>query len=170
MFNPVQVFHLGTIAFGSLILAIIRTIRTILEYAEKKCKKFNNDLTRLAPPVFYASKKALPCLSSLQVSSEMLPVLPLVSGEVHEVSQQERLHHVRCQGLIIDILLYPTYFFFVEHKLLHIRQGRLQPADEEPGAGGGAGQCGRLPPLPWQDRDRPAHWRRLLPCLCRPHP
>ena len=49
MFNPVQVFHLGTIAFGSLILAIIRTIRTILEYAEKKCKKFNNDLTRLAP-------------------------------------------------------------------------------------------------------------------------
>ena len=46
MFNPVQVFHLGTIAFGSLILAIIRTIRTILEYAEKKCKKFNNDLTR----------------------------------------------------------------------------------------------------------------------------
>ena len=46
MFNPVQVFHLGTIAFGSLILAIIRTIRTILEYAEKKCKKFNNDLTK----------------------------------------------------------------------------------------------------------------------------
>ena len=41
-----QVFHLGTIAFGSLIIAIIRMIRTILEYVEKKCKKFNNDLTR----------------------------------------------------------------------------------------------------------------------------
>lgn len=41
-----QVFHLGTIAFGSLIIAIIRMIRTILEYIEKKCKKFNNDLTR----------------------------------------------------------------------------------------------------------------------------
>jgi len=40
------VFHLGTIAFGSLIIAIIRMIRTILEYVEKKCKKFNNDLTR----------------------------------------------------------------------------------------------------------------------------
>jgi solute carrier family 44 (choline transporter-like protein), member 2/4/5 len=40
------VFHLGTIAFGSLILAIIRMIRTILEYVEKKCKQFNNDLTR----------------------------------------------------------------------------------------------------------------------------
>jgi len=39
-------FHLGTIAFGSLILAIIRLIRTLLEYVEQKCKKFNNDLTR----------------------------------------------------------------------------------------------------------------------------
>jgi len=39
-------FHLGTIAFGSLILAIIRMIRTMVEYVEKKCKKFNNDLTR----------------------------------------------------------------------------------------------------------------------------
>ena len=42
----VQIYHLGTVAFGSLILAIIRTIKTILEYIEKKCKKFNNDLTK----------------------------------------------------------------------------------------------------------------------------
>ena len=42
----VQIYHLGTVAFGSLILAIIRTIKTILEYVEKKCKKFNNDLTK----------------------------------------------------------------------------------------------------------------------------
>merc|ERR1712156_619936 len=40
------IYHLGTVAFGSLILAIIRTIKTILEYVEKKCKKFNNDLTK----------------------------------------------------------------------------------------------------------------------------
>lgn len=40
------VFHLGTIAFGSLLIAIIRMIRTILEYVERKCKKFNNDLTK----------------------------------------------------------------------------------------------------------------------------
>jgi len=39
-------YHVGTIAFGSLILAIIRTLRTMLEYVEKKCKKFQNDLTR----------------------------------------------------------------------------------------------------------------------------
>jgi hypothetical protein len=48
-------FHLGTVAFGSLILAIIRMIRTILEYVESKCKQFNNDLTRseLTFPLYY---------------------------------------------------------------------------------------------------------------------
>ena len=40
------VFHLGTVAFGSLVIAIIRMIRTILEYVEKKLNKFNNDLTK----------------------------------------------------------------------------------------------------------------------------
>ena len=40
------VFHLGTVAFGSLVIAIIRMIRTILEYVEKKLKMFNNDLTK----------------------------------------------------------------------------------------------------------------------------
>ena len=41
-----SVFHLGTIAFGSCILAIVRTIRVMLEWVEKKLKKFNNDLTK----------------------------------------------------------------------------------------------------------------------------
>jgi len=40
------VYHLGTVAFGSLVIAIIRMIRTILEYIEKKLKRFNNDLTK----------------------------------------------------------------------------------------------------------------------------
>ena len=40
------VFHLGTVAFGSLIIAIIKMLRTILSYVEDKLKKYNNDLTR----------------------------------------------------------------------------------------------------------------------------
>jgi len=40
------VFHLGTVAFGSLVIAIIRMIRVVLEYIERKCNKFNNDLTK----------------------------------------------------------------------------------------------------------------------------
>ena len=39
-------FHMGTLAFGSLVIAIIRFIRTILEYVENKLKAYNNDLTR----------------------------------------------------------------------------------------------------------------------------
>ena len=45
MYNA-TVFHLGTIAFGSLIISIIRMLRTILEYIEKKCKMYQNDLTK----------------------------------------------------------------------------------------------------------------------------
>ncbi len=37
---------MGTVAFGSLIIAIIRMIRTIFEYIESKLKKYNNELTR----------------------------------------------------------------------------------------------------------------------------
>lgn len=35
-------YHLGTIAFGSLILAICRLIRVILEYINHKLKKYDN--------------------------------------------------------------------------------------------------------------------------------
>jgi choline transporter-like protein 2/4/5 len=39
-------YHVGTIAIGSLLLAVIRIIRTMLEYVERKCKYFNNDFTK----------------------------------------------------------------------------------------------------------------------------
>lgn len=39
-------YHMGTIAFGSLVLAICRMIRYILEVIEKKAKLYNNTLTR----------------------------------------------------------------------------------------------------------------------------
>ena len=37
------VYHLGTIAFGSLIIAIIKFIRAIVSYVENKLKMYNND-------------------------------------------------------------------------------------------------------------------------------
>ena len=75
----VQIYHLGTVAFGSLILAIIRTIKTILEYIEKKCKKFNNDLTKWV--LSASTVPFFPCIHILliQMPAEVLPVLPLVS-------------------------------------------------------------------------------------------
>ena len=39
-------YHLGTVAFGSLIIAIIRFIRTVLTYIENKLKQYNNDLVK----------------------------------------------------------------------------------------------------------------------------
>lgn len=39
-------YHLGTIAFGSLILAICRLIRLILEYIDRKLKKYDSSVTR----------------------------------------------------------------------------------------------------------------------------
>ncbi|XP_050553344.1 choline transporter-like 2 isoform X4 [Spodoptera frugiperda] len=39
-------FHLGTVAFGALIIAIVRVIRVILEYIDQKLKKFDNPVTK----------------------------------------------------------------------------------------------------------------------------
>lgn len=39
-------FHLGTLAFGSLIVTICRIIRLILEYIDRKLKKYDNELTK----------------------------------------------------------------------------------------------------------------------------
>ncbi|KAJ8960452.1 hypothetical protein NQ318_013736, partial [Aromia moschata] len=39
-------YHLGTLAFGSLIIAICRMIRVCLEYLDHKLKKYDNELTK----------------------------------------------------------------------------------------------------------------------------
>lgn len=39
-------FHLGTLAFGSLIITICRIIRLVLEYINMKLKKYDNELTK----------------------------------------------------------------------------------------------------------------------------
>ncbi|KRT83761.1 hypothetical protein AMK59_3922 [Oryctes borbonicus] len=39
-------YHLGTLAFGSLIITICRIIRVILEYIDHKLKKYDNPVTR----------------------------------------------------------------------------------------------------------------------------
>ena len=39
-------YHLGSIAFGSLIIAIIQMIRVLLEYVETKLKSYDNDFVK----------------------------------------------------------------------------------------------------------------------------
>lgn len=45
-------YHLGTVAFGSFIIAVCRIIRVVLEYIDHKCKKYNNEITRAILCVF----------------------------------------------------------------------------------------------------------------------
>ncbi|KAH8312643.1 hypothetical protein KR044_011859 [Drosophila immigrans] len=45
-FCQTALYHLGTLAFGSLILAICRLIRLVLEYIDAKLKKYDNAVTR----------------------------------------------------------------------------------------------------------------------------
>ena len=37
-------YHLGSVAFGSLLVAVVRFIRIILEYIDNKCKKYANNI------------------------------------------------------------------------------------------------------------------------------
>ncbi|XP_055925450.1 choline transporter-like protein 2 isoform X1 [Argiope bruennichi] len=39
-------YHLGSIAFGSLLIATVRMIRVMLEYIDQKCKKYDNAFTK----------------------------------------------------------------------------------------------------------------------------
>ncbi|XP_075533716.1 choline transporter-like 2 isoform X5 [Dermacentor variabilis] len=39
-------YHLGSVAFGSLILTIVRVIRIVLEYIDEKLKRYDNEFTR----------------------------------------------------------------------------------------------------------------------------
>ena len=39
-------YHWGTAAFGSLIIAIIKTIRAMIKYVQKKCKNLKNPVAK----------------------------------------------------------------------------------------------------------------------------
>ncbi|XP_054713879.1 choline transporter-like protein 2 [Uloborus diversus] len=40
-------YHMGSVAFGSLIIAVVRMIRVMLEYVDQKCKKYDNQFTKV---------------------------------------------------------------------------------------------------------------------------
>ncbi|XP_063707437.1 choline transporter-like 2 isoform X3 [Culicoides brevitarsis] len=45
-------YHLGTLAFGSFIIAVCRIIRVMLEWVHQKCKKYDNEVTRAILCIF----------------------------------------------------------------------------------------------------------------------
>ncbi|XP_044757893.1 choline transporter-like 2 [Coccinella septempunctata] len=61
-------YHIGTLAFGSLIIAICRMIRLVLEYIDRKLKKYDNEVTRaimcLLKCFFWCLEKILKFIST----------------------------------------------------------------------------------------------------------
>ncbi|KAL7868763.1 hypothetical protein SRHO_G00101470, partial [Serrasalmus rhombeus] len=83
-------YHVGSLAFGALILTIIQVVRIILEYIDHKCRGTEHIMLKMKCCVEYSCSE--PLWSVPDVLSE---VLFLVSREVHQVPQQKRLHHDR---------------------------------------------------------------------------
>ena len=50
-------YHWGTAAFGSLIIAIIKTIRAMIKYIQKKCKNIKNPVAKKIAMVLTQSIK-----------------------------------------------------------------------------------------------------------------
>ena len=101
-------YHLGTLAFGSLILSFIRMVRVALEWIEDKIKEHGAE-NPLIKAVMCCCKCCLWCLEKF-------------------MRFINRNAYIMCAvkvSAILEILFYPTYFFFAEHKLLFICQGRL---------------------------------------------
>ncbi|KAJ6233862.1 ctl-like protein [Anaeramoeba flamelloides] len=56
-------YHLGSYAFGSLIIAIIQLLRVILEYTERQMKKASGE-NKFVKYLFYAMRCCLKCMES----------------------------------------------------------------------------------------------------------
>ena len=52
-------YHSGTAAFGSLIIAIIKTIRAIVAYIQKKTKDTHNKILQVWPKLLFGSRVGL---------------------------------------------------------------------------------------------------------------
>ena len=57
-------YHLGSIAFGSLLIAIIQAIRAALAYFQRQSEKYNKD-SKIAKALFCCVQCFLKCLQSL---------------------------------------------------------------------------------------------------------
>ena len=58
-------YHIGTLAFGSLVIAVVQFIRAILEYVDQKLKKHHENEVQLS-----ITKKNLKGLSKITLYSE----------------------------------------------------------------------------------------------------
>ena len=102
-------YHLGTLAFGSLIIAIIRMIRVMIEYIEEKLKEVGTFevfclLSRLINNAISAPSNFIsvsPRQSISQMYALLLQMLLLLLGKIHEIFKPVRFSFI---DIIISLI------------------------------------------------------------------
>ncbi|XP_061715261.1 choline transporter-like 2 isoform X3 [Cydia pomonella] len=109
-------FHLGTVAFGALIIAIVRVIRIMLEYIDHKLKKFDNPFTRC---ILCFCKCCFWCLESfLKFINKNAYIMCAVHGKNFCTSARDAFSLLMRNIIRVVVLDKVTDFIFFLSKLL----------------------------------------------------
>ncbi|XP_063547210.1 choline transporter-like 2 isoform X4 [Cydia strobilella] len=109
-------FHLGTVAFGALIIAIVRVIRIMLEYIDHKLKKFDNPFTRC---ILCCCKCCFWCLESfLKFINKNAYIMCAVHGNNFCASARDAFSLLMRNIIRVVVLDKVTDFIFFLSKLL----------------------------------------------------
>lgn len=109
-------FHLGTLAFGSLILTICRIIRLILEYIDRKLKKYNNELTKA---IMCCCRCLCMCLENfLRFLNRNAYIMSAIHGKAFLPSAKDAFNLLMRNVLRVIALDQTTDFLFFLSKLL----------------------------------------------------
>ncbi|CAG9809296.1 unnamed protein product [Chironomus riparius] len=109
-------FHLGTLAFGSLILTICRIIRLILEYVNEKLKAYNNEFTKA---VMCCCRCLCMCLENfLKFLNKNAYIMCAIHGKAFLPSAKDAFSLLMRNFLRVIALDQTTDFLFFLSKLL----------------------------------------------------
>uniref|UniRef100_A0A2A4K4L2 Choline transporter-like protein n=1 Tax=Heliothis virescens TaxID=7102 RepID=A0A2A4K4L2_HELVI len=109
-------YHMGTVALGALIIAIVRVIRVILEYIDQKIKKFDNPFTRC---IMCCCKCFCWCLENfLKFINKNAYIMCAVHGEGFCKSARDAFSLLMRNIIRVVVLDKVTDFLFFLSKLL----------------------------------------------------
>ncbi|XP_077286942.1 choline transporter-like 2 isoform X2 [Arctopsyche grandis] len=109
-------YHLGTIAFGSLIITICRLIRLALEYVDYKIKKYDNFLTRA---ILCCCRCFFACLESfLKFISKNAYIMCAIHGKPFCTSARDAFSLLMRNILRVFVLDRVTDFLFFLSKVI----------------------------------------------------
>ena len=148
-FSNAVFYHLGTVAFGSFIIAVIRMIRTIVSYVESKLKLYNNDLTRC---LICLCKCCLWCLEKF---------MRFINRNAYIMCAIKNTNFCSSAKDAFSLLMRNILRYNVVDRVRHSgKNSRFFLSFQ----GYGIEQCGCIPTVPWPGCNRGGSW---LPCLLR---